>query len=251
MVNKLASLVLNLSDSFTKKPISSLASVSITLDGEAYRPIYKDGGWFVFVNLPRGEHLVTASSSKYQTERIAFTLQPGSTDYVEEYRRMKPSGKLSKSGAQGYSMMVVIGGKPYANASLLLLMDQKAAFKVAEDDATRGRNYIKLFTASPQTALQLVPGHFFIHDGTRSEICAVRERGEEDVYALAGPLANPHKRGVALRAVEEYWTDEKGMAFLIVPEGMEPVFLCAPQKTYKQYTPVKTQEGHYTLDLGQ
>lgn len=250
MVSKRASLVLNLSDAFTKRPITGLSSVSVTLNGELYKPVYKDGGWFVFVNLPVGEHDVTVSSSLYQTEKISISLKKEAGGYIEEYRRMKPSGALTKKGAKSCRLQVVYAGKPYANA-LLLLMGEKDALKVAEDDVIEGRDTMKLFVASSQAALRLIPGRFFIRDASRSEVIAIRERYEGDIYVLGGSVTYPHKRGAALSAVEEYWTDENGMAFLVVPENMELEFLCAPKKVYKQYTPIKGEGDFYMLDLGQ
>ena len=53
-----ASLVLRLTDGFRGQPVASAAAVRFWLNGQAVKPLYKPGGWFVLIDLPPGEYTV-------------------------------------------------------------------------------------------------------------------------------------------------------------------------------------------------
>lgn len=55
MIDIHVSLALNLLDGFSGRPLKP-AQVRLFLDEEPCRPVHKEGGWFVLVNLAAGEH---------------------------------------------------------------------------------------------------------------------------------------------------------------------------------------------------
>ena len=98
-------------------------------------------------------------------------------------------------------------------------MRDRDLLKVAEDDASAGKRQVKLFPAS-KTALMNIPGVFFVVDGERSELCSVTD-AQDDLFTLAGPLLYPHKRGVALRVVRRFRSDETGAFFAALDDPSE------------------------------
>lgn len=249
-MNKRASFVLNLSDALTRRPLPGLSDAQFSLDGKPALPVYKAGGWFVFINLPDGEHVVSVRTNRHQEERVRFALS-NAKPYVEEYRRMKPGERYaaSRSSVQPRRVAVTQNGVPCGDTSILLLGDTKGVFKIAEDDATERRTYLRLFIANPRAANQLLPGRFFIKDAARSEVCAVRERAEEDMFALGAPLLHAHKRGIPLCVVEEYWTDQQGEAVLFGSEEQEMVFLVENKNGFKQHKAEQGEDGRHHLKL--
>jgi hypothetical protein len=247
---KRISAVLNLSDGFTKRPLSGNASVRVQLDGRAFVPIYKPGGWFVFINLPPGEHELAIFSPKFLPQKLRFTLEDGMSGYVERYLRLKPSPQYPYGrGVQTMRIRVRASGKPCAGVSLLLAGGPGEVLKIAEDGAEKGREKLKLFAASWQRAAAYLPGHFLIEDGAKSEVCALRECDPDGVCTLGLPLENAHKRGAALTTVDEYISDENGELFLALNEDETPHFLYASRGAYKICTPKMSEKDGYILEL--
>ena len=198
-MKKHVSLVLGLRDGCRGLPLGSLNSVQVTLDGERYLPVYKAGGWFVFVDLQPGPHRVVLSGRKFLSEQVDVDIPETGT--VELHRSLQPSPYYPFPDGMTCVTATVEGPKgPAANTEVLLVSPlEKDLFKVAEDDAAAGKRSVKLFAAQKK-ALAGVPGAFFLVDGPRSELCALTGR-EEDIYQLGAPLTQSHKRGTALRAV--------------------------------------------------
>ena len=218
-MKKHVSLVLGLRDGCRGLPLGSLNSVQVTLDGERYLPVYKAGGWFVFVDLQPGPHRVVLSGRKFLSEQVDVDIPETGT--VELHRSLQPSPYYPFPDGMTCVTATVEGPKgPAANTEVLLVSPlEKDLFKVAEDDAAAGKRSVKLFAAQKK-ALAGVPGAIFLVDGPRSELCALTGR-EEDIYQLGAPLTPSHKRGTALRAVRRYVTDETGSFFAALESAGE------------------------------
>jgi len=207
------SLALNLKDGYRNTPLSSGSAVRVRMDGEWYLPIYKEGGWFVFTDLPAGEHRIELINYMFIPEQLSVTIPPEQKGYLEIHCSLQPSpsypfppnttkirGKLRANG----------GVLPDAELLIVSMLDRDM-LKVAEDDAAAGKREIKLFSTSKRVLMN-IPGVFFIVDGKNSELCSVTD-AQEGLFTLAEPLVYPHKRGVALRAVRRFKSDGEGAFF--------------------------------------
>ena len=67
MIRKCISCVMKLSDGITKCPLGS-SQVSISVDGSPVKHEYKQGGYFVLLDLEEGRRIITVSSYCFQTE---------------------------------------------------------------------------------------------------------------------------------------------------------------------------------------
>jgi len=215
------SLALNLKDGYRNTPVSSGSAVRVRLDGDWFVPIYKEGGWFVFTGLPAGEHKIELLNPVFIPERLAVTIPPNQEGYLEIHRSLQPSPSYPFP-----AHTTKIRGKLRAksavlpDAELLIVSTQERdMLKVAEDDAAAGKRQVRLYSASKRVLMN-IPGVFFIVDGKNSELCSLTD-AQDGIFTLAEPLLYAHKRGVALRAVRRFKSDENGAFFAALDDASE------------------------------
>ena len=204
MIRRQVSAVFFLRDGFTGRPLASGAQVRCTLDGAPARPLWKDGGYLVFTDLPTGEHSLTVRQPFYQPEQRVFTLRAGET--IEDTMYLKPgAGYPFPADSAALEVAVTEGGRPSARP-VWLGMSGPAALKLAQDDG--GGTEIRLFCRN--AAVLPVPGVFLIPGKTGGELVRLLslrgERGE-----LEAPLEQKHLRGAELIPVQRYDPDREGI----------------------------------------
>jgi hypothetical protein len=192
MIRTRVSAVLITRDAVTGRPLSK--DVLVALDGEMFRPEYREGGYILFLNLPRGEYDVQLRSARYFDERLTLTADGDAAGRIVS---LKPRGAYAvtcNSFTPGAAVTVAFPRAPEIKTA------QAIKANIAEE--------IRLLCRSA-SALPALPGEFLLADGERSERCTLRalSAGRGD---FARPFAQAHKQGLALLPCAVYRADAKG-----------------------------------------
>lgn len=212
---KRVSCVFRLLDSVRGTPLTA-TQAELLLDGEACKPVYKAGGYFVLIDLTEGEHRIGIRSSLFQPDEFAVRISYEKP--FDERRdvitvRMNPS-PLHPAARTGVS---VRGCLASGAASVFYIARNIAGFKIAEDHAAAGNSQIKLFSQSTAVSLPLV---CLINDkDTKKAEFAEVISANGDMYSLAAPLRYPHKRSTELIPMVRYRCGDGGEFFIKLPSG--------------------------------
>ncbi len=148
------SLVLELWDDFTDRPISD-PSIVITASG-LIRPLRKEDGFYVFVNCPMPVH-VEIRSERYETEKFDAGMQDGKAvilkkDCGREKNYPLPAGTTCVTGCAepGTVIEVAAGGEQRPVAAFFRLPFRKS--------------FLKVWSFLTRTKKQLEGRRFFILD---------------------------------------------------------------------------------------
>ncbi|GHU57950.1 hypothetical protein FACS1894133_1790 [Clostridia bacterium] len=142
-------------------------AVLVKLDGQDFRPEYRDGGYLVFVNIPGGTHEVELRSAAYQNKTVS----------------------VQKSATKLNSVIVNLTPKqPRANLSV-----QPKIIKLSQDCTEIGATNAKFYCAEKMYDL---PCEFIVDDGDNSEKCVISDIAD-GLLQFEKPLTKPHKRGAA------------------------------------------------------
>ena len=214
MIDIHVSLALNLLDGFSGRPLKP-AQVRLFLDEEPCRPVYKEGGWFVLVNLAAGEHALRVEGEGFQAEERRVQ---GGQAYEEMALRLLPAPSY-RFGRRVTTLTLCLAdrdGRPLPGRRLYALEGERRALRLAQDDAQPGALQLRLFSAEKPARLP-VPGLFFLEDGEGSELVELR-LAQGMAFQLQAPLARAHRRGCLLRPARACAADEKGELFLVAEE---------------------------------
>ncbi len=217
---KHVSLALNLRDGFRGRPIGSGAGLSFTLDGQDIRPIFKDDGWCVFIDLPGGDYALELNSRWYAPRKWNLCVDDPKTFYLEEYVTLEPTrsypfGRMVRQADVAFFHM----GRPLADQALYLVSDRaESPLKLAQDGVKGGFTALKLFSPRKPELLAL-PDRFLVDDGAKSEIVTLSHAGADGEFTVGAPLRHAHARGVAFKRVREYRTGADGAIFLAFTEA--------------------------------
>lgn len=212
MIRRCVSAVFLLRDGFSGRPLASGAQVRCTLDGVPVRPLWKDGGYLVFTDLPPGEHTLTVQRPFYRLEQRSFPVRPG--EMWEDTVHLKPgTGYPFPAESAALELTVTEGRNPSA-WPVWLGMSGPAALKLAQDDGEG--TAIRLFCRN--AALLPVPGYFLIPEKSGGELIHLRsllgESGE-----LETPLEHRHPRGSELIPMQRYDPDGAGRLSARFPQA--------------------------------
>lgn len=246
------SAVFKISDGFLKKPVSASAVV-FYLDGERKKPLYKDGGYFVFTDLPPGKALFKICSPFYCERLIQAELPPADGPYMMFYLILSPSPRYPFCReATTISGVLQVMGKPMPDAKAYLFTepDPKSAVKTAQDDIKPGLDRIKLF-ASVTGAEITVPSVWYIQDkkAENREICMITSKNTDGTCQLEKGLRFSHTRGTALAETIELQTGYDGSFFIMLPPDQcknRQIYLLLPDS---QILPLELTAGRNN-DIG-
>lgn len=215
---KHVSLALNLRDGFLGRPIESAAGLNFTFAGEPIAPIFKEGGWCIFIDLPRGKYELKLAARDYVRACWALEIEAPETYYREEYATLFPS-RTYPFGGRGAAGEVCFSekGKPLAYAEVYIA-PREQPLKLAQDGAAAGHTALKLFSAQ-RAGLLMLPDRFMIDDGAKSELVTLLPGEKEGEFRLEEPLRHPHSRGAAFQRVRRYAADSEGAIFLALQES--------------------------------
>lgn len=211
MIEIHVSVALNLLDGFTGRPLKP-AQVRVFLDGEPVRAVYKEGGWFVLVNLAPGMHALRVEGEGFQPEER--TVQGGAA-CEEIVLRLLPAPSY-RFGRRVTTLTVRLP-EGQREAGVYALGGERYALRLAQDDAAPGDRKLRLFS-SEKAALLPVPGLFYLEDGDQGELVSLRA-AEGMNFSLETPLQRAHRRGCLLRPASACRANAAGEIFLAVEEG--------------------------------
>ncbi|MDL2217588.1 hypothetical protein LJC27_02910 [Christensenellaceae bacterium OttesenSCG-928-M15] len=215
-MNKHVSLALHLRDGYKNRPIAGIAALRFTLDGENMIPVFKEGGWCIFINLEAGEHTLQVSSRSYFPLQLTFTLQ-NAQDYHEQYHTLSPTAAYPFGKRVDAANVTILRKKvPLANEDVMVLIKAEQPLKIAQDGLKGAGTEARLYTAK-KMGVYLLPALYFIDDKAKSEWVSITG-AQDDVYSFGAPLKYPHERGCALFRVRLQRTDEEGKLFLLFEE---------------------------------
>lgn len=241
-----ASLVLRLTDGFRGQPVASAAAVRFWLNGQAVKPLYKPGGWFVLIDLPPGEYTVRVDGPGFCPLEWTAVL-PDGTGFLEYYRELNPAEEYPFGGAAvRFYGTVLVSGTPAAGREALLIQPGRGQIKLAEDGVEAGRERLRLFLSS-RNLMQAVPGEFFLPDGKSSETVMLMEE-RDGLFLLAAPLRAAHKRGTALYPVRRYQTGADGRFFAALMGTAQAELYLEADGTYRRFA-VDAASGEQTFAL--
>ena len=246
MIRKSISCVLKISDSATKKVLGS-SQVQIYVDNVLAHHEYKQGGYFVLIDLPEGEHTVQIRSFCFQGEDFCIKVDQSTVQKPENmvrYLMLNPSEKHPAAAS-----MPAIRGRASGYDRIYILC-HSGMLKVAEDDAAAGRTEIKLFCANSKPVL---PCTYRIKD-RKADMCEfVTLKGADgDVFMLDKPLKYAHPRSadvVPMISVscgvggefffllsKEFQRSEEGIALTILAERSGAVYTADVKASSKGVT---------------
>ena len=215
MMIKRVSCVFRLVDSVLGSPLTA-NQAELTLNGEAVRPVYKTGGYFVLIDLPEGEYRIGIRSALFQPDEI-----PVRVSYEKPFDERRDVISLmmnpSPRHPAAHTGVTVTGRLEKGRGTVFYMARNTGGFKIAEDMAAAGNQSIKLFAHSGRTTLPVV---CLINDkdpqkAEMAELIA----SEGDSFHLAAPLRVGHKRSTELIPMIRFRSGEDGRFFVKLPAG--------------------------------
>ena len=199
------SVVFAVRDAYTGKPILPSA-VQCWLDGQPSRPVGKQEGYLVFVNLRPGSHRLSLRCAGYQEEQAEFSVGEGAP--LMMYVDMKPGQGYRFRGAYSrLSLALRAEEGPLAGHTVWLAAAGEPEMKIAQTSAEKGSDSFRIFCRG--AARPRIPGPYLVSDGKKSEIIQISVLDGETGF-LERPLTAAHSRGRQLLPVQCCHTDEKG-----------------------------------------
>ena len=207
-MTKRLSFALRLFDVCLNRPLMR-SEAELFADGVRLRCEYKPGGYFVVCDLPEGEHAVEIRSFMLQTAALSLTV-----DYSPEITAAQRTHYIcmnpSKNHPQALKLPSISGS--VKGAQSVFVLRERAALKIAEDNAAAGSGRLKLFGTVPA-----LPSAFRIRDkkGGGETVTISGFDGEE--YVLVQPLAGSYARSAEVVPLIEVRCDEDGGFFFVIP----------------------------------
>lgn len=212
---KQVSCVVKIYDSSTNTALQP-AQVRLSLDGSAIKPVYKNGGYFVLIDLPEGEHTLLVTSAVFQPQEQLITVDHSRRfdENMDVIPIMLNPSAQNPGAVRGHALK---GAFSSAERVSFYVANGKTCLKLAEDNAEKGKKTVKLFAGSARVVL---PSLFQINDKTeknREFVMINAARGDE--YILAKPLKYAHKRSTEFIPMVRYQSAEDGSFFAVLPAG--------------------------------
>lgn len=183
MISFHASAVCRVRDGYTGRPLLP-AALLCTLDGAPCRPVGKQDGYLILVNLTPGRHRLSLTSRGYQEEWVEFDADSGTRELDIT---MKPGpGYPFRQTITRLRLTVLEKKAPAAGRQLWLACTGRPELKIAQSRAEAGDSQLRLYCKGPE--VPALPGVYLIADGKDSEIVGLRTLREE-LGTLAAPSA--------------------------------------------------------------
>jgi hypothetical protein len=201
MINKRISAVLITRDAVTGRAPSH--EITAELDGEPFRPEYRDGGYIIFIDLPEREYKLKLKSVSYFDETLTLLIDGDRDGHIVS---LKP--KSARTVTRG-------GFDP--GAAVSVAFPRAPEIKTAQIIEPGERERVRVFCRS-SAALPVLPGEFLLADGDNSERCVLRELsgGAGD---FAAPFERRHERGLPFLPCALYRADDGGRVTASIGSG--------------------------------
>ncbi len=183
------------------------SGVLCALDGRPCRPVAKQEGYLVLLDLPAGPHTLVLRCRGYREEVVDFTagetvpeldvtLKPGpSYPFRQMPVRLDLAVQKGGAGLEGFHFWLAAAGG--------------VEIKLAQASAEAGKDQLRLFCKYPETVP--TPAPFLLEDGKNSELVTLCSF-EGETGTLAAPLKKTHSRGKRLLPAQHYRTGPGGTA---------------------------------------
>ena len=242
MISFHASAVCRVRDGYTGRTLEGSALLC-TLDGAPVRPLAKEGGYLVLLNLGAGPHRLVLRSQGYQEEWVEF--QAGSGTRELEITMKPGTGYPFRGEVTRLELTVKEGGLPAPGRQLWLAAPAQWELKVAQTRAEAGALQLRLYCKGPQGAVP--PGPYLILDGEKSEVVVLQSL-EEDLGNLGAPLLWDHARSRALLPAQRYHTDMNGMLSAVFQRAAT-LAVYTQEKGLAATFPLENGENRRNVDL--
>lgn len=212
-MTKRLSFALRLFDVCLNRPLLR-SEAEIFADGARVRCEYKQGGYFVVCDLPEGEYTVEIRSFMLQTAALPVTV-----DYSPELTAAQQTYYIcmnpSKDHPQALKLPSISGSVKGAHS--IYVLRERAALKIAEDNAVAGSENIRLFGTTPT-----LPSMFRIRDKKGGGETVTISGFDGEAYILTSPLRSDHARSEEAVPLIEVGCDENGGFFFVLPPDFTP-----------------------------
>lgn len=251
MIKKCISCVLKISDGITRQAVTASA-VRLYVDGAPVRAEYKQGGYFILIDLEEGAHTVAVQSYLYQTESIGITVDHSVIQRPESMVRyivLNPSEKHPRASAMPSLRGIAAG------FDRIYLQRKGGEMKIAEDDASEGKSAIRLFC--PKSGASL-PSVYLINDKAASGCEFVMLKGADgDMYMLEAPLKHSHPRSADVIPLTAVGCSADGAFYFMLPSDLmggkgdeETAITILAEKGDKLYKAEVKAKNKGTTELG-
>lgn len=205
---------LSVRDGFTGAPLAP-GALQCAVDGRPYRPVTKNGGYFVFAGLTPGEHVITLRGARYREELVR--VMASGRACAELAVTMKPAENYPFGAAVTWlTLAVTRKGAPEHGAVICLAVeDPLREIRIAQDEAPAGETQCRLFCRV--SALAALPANCLLPDGKETEIAVLSEISG-DMGFFARPLAYAHKRGRSLYPAQLFTAGLEGVIRAVFSE---------------------------------
>jgi len=215
------SVVLQLFDGYRRRPLRA-PEASFLVNRNLVRPVYKQGGYFVFPNLFPGLVRIDILSPLFLPETVEVKVSEEAGNYSVVCKVLSPGRTYPFGGAPTVLRgRFIKDGVPSALERVLFFVPEgRELLKVAQDDLSPGDREIKLFSSQQAWRLPL-PGKFLISDkdkNKREECFITGMCDEKGAYPLDEPLKYAHARATPFIELIEFHTAVDGTFFLAIPE---------------------------------
>ena len=214
MIRKCISCALKLSDGITKQALTA-SSVRMYVDGMPIKFEYKQGGYFILIDLEEGTHTVTLQSHCYQTEVFTVCVDDSvimRPESMVRYIVLNPSEKHPRASSMPTVRGIAEG------FDRIYLQRRVGEMKIAEDDASEGKTEIRLF--SPKSGAML-PSLYMINDRSAAKCEIVMLKGANgDMYMLDTPLRYAHPRSAEVVPLTGIGCGADGSFYFMLPSDL-------------------------------
>ena len=224
MIQRTVSAALLLRDGFTGRSLPLAAAVLCALDGRAVRPVRKQEGYLVFLDLEPGEHVLSLRCPGYREESFTLTVPPRGAVEGELYLTPGAGYRFPADTARLRLTIPGAGGE-----TLWAAVPGRLQLKLAAARKGDGEKVLRLFCSGNPAGIP-VPGQFLILDEKNPELIRLWSI-QEEMGELDAPLRQEHSRGVEVRPARSFRTDAEGRVELLFPRGGEVVLFCREQWT--------------------
>lgn len=223
-MNTYISIIFKIMDRFKKKVLLA-PEVSIFLNNQRVKSLYKPGGYFIFTDLPAGRASFEITSPIFRTEKVIADIPEAGSGYIINHLMMNPSREYP-FGSPVTTVLgrITLGKVPVSEQRFHLIPgDGGELMRIAEDKAEAGNSLLKLFAVVPGRQLS-IPGKYIIKDKeeVKREFCLITQNADKDgIYPLEKGMAYNHQRATPLVEVIECVTSSDGSFFTALPDLKE------------------------------
>ena len=220
MISIKVSIIFQLFDGFTMKPLGR--SAAVFADGVNAHAEYRSGGYYVLVNLEPGWHELSIQSPYFQTERLRIEV---SELPVRRYLSLK------KTKNYPFSKQVTRLSVTCDESIYIAKRCDSNEFKLAQDSVNVGKTEFRLYIRKPPLGFYAGKKLLFF-DGVRTEVSELLNY-DGQTAKITRPLSYIHKRGTTIYPCEIYYPENR-ICFAVLDEPSRVLIYCEASNMLKE-----------------